>query len=110
MINLAFFLLMSGGTYVLVMLIFAAIFAGGLFLARRGADDRQIDQGRRSFFGGRGSTDDHALFFGLQVVIQIFGGDQLRSRLHHLITSEDETDSAAEKRRFMKSIASLLIE
>jgi hypothetical protein len=110
MIDLAFFLLMSGGTYALVMLIFAAIFAGGLFLARRGADDRQIDQGRRSFFGGRGSTDDHALFFGLQLVIQIFGSDQLRSRLHHLITSEDETDSAHEKRRFMKSIASLLIE
>jgi hypothetical protein len=110
MIDLAFFLLMSGGTYALVMLIFAAIFAGGLFLARRGADDKRIDQGRRSFLGGRGPADDHALFFGLQLVIQIFGSDQLRSRLHHLITSEDETDSAAEKRRFMKSVASLLME
>jgi hypothetical protein len=110
MINFALLLLMSGGTYVLVMLIFAAIFAGGLFLARRGPDDKQIDQARRSFFSGRGSTDNHALFFGLQLVIQIFGSDQLRARLHHLITSEDETDSADEKRRFMKSIASLLIE
>jgi hypothetical protein len=108
MINHAFFLLMSGGTYVIVMLIFAAVFAGGLYLARRGGN--QIDQGRRSFLGGRGAPNDHAVFFGLQMVIQIFGSDQLRARLHHLITSEDETDSVDEKRRFMKSIASLLIE
>jgi hypothetical protein len=110
MINLAFFLLMSSGTYVLVMLIFAAVFAGGLYLARRGANDKQIDQGRRSFLGGRGASNDHALFFGIQLVIQIFGSDQLRSRIRHLIEAEDETDSADEKRRFMKSIASLLIE
>jgi hypothetical protein len=108
MIDPAFFLLMSGGTYALVMLIFAVVFAGGLLLARRG--DNQIDQGRRSFLSGRGAADDHALFFGLQLVIQIFGSDQLRARLHHLIVSEDGTDSADEKRRFMKSVASLLIE
>src|SRR5215510_5757309 len=110
MIGPAFLLLMTSGTYLLVMLIFAAIFAGGLYLAWRGSGENQIDQGRRSFLGGRGARDDHALFFGLQLVIQIFGSDQLRARLHHLITSEDETDSADEKRRFMKSIASLLIE
>ncbi|HEU0178291.1 MAG TPA: hypothetical protein VFV58_28845 [Blastocatellia bacterium] len=109
MINFAFFLLMSSGTYVLVMLIFAAVFAGGLYLARR-AGDKQIDQGRRSFLGGRGEPNDHALFFGVQLVIQIFGSDQLRSRFRHLIEAEDETDSADEKRRFMKSVASLLIE
>ena len=110
MSDLAFFLLMSGGTYVLVMLIFAAVFAGGLYLARRGADDKRIDQGRRSFLGGRVASSDHALFFGLQLVIQIFGSDQLRSRLRYLIEAEDDTDSVEEKRRFMKSVASLLIE
>jgi len=108
MINPAFFLLMASGTYLLVMLIFAAVFAGGLYLARRG--DNQIDQGRRSFLSGRGATDDHALFFGIQLVIQIFGSDELRSRIHRLIEAEDDTDSADEKRRFMKSVASMLIE
>ena len=98
MINLAFFLLMSAGTYFIVMLIFAAIFAGGLIMARRGAND-QIDQGRRSFLGGRGSADDHALFFGLQMVIQIFGSDQLRARIHHLIETEGETGGAGEDRK-----------
>jgi Protein of unknown function (DUF1517) len=106
----AFLLLMTSGTYLLVMLIFAAIFAGGLYLAWRGSGENQIDQGRRSFLGGRGARDDHALFFGLQLVIQIFGSDQLRARIHRLIEAEDETDSADEKRRFMKSVASMLIE
>jgi hypothetical protein len=46
----------------------------------------------------------------MQLVIQIYGSDQLRARLANLIQSEDETDSADEKRRFMKSVASLLIE
>ena len=53
---------MASGTYLLVMLIFAAIFAGGLYLAWRGSGDKQIDQGRRSFLGGRGARNDHALF------------------------------------------------
>jgi hypothetical protein len=110
MINFAFFLLMASGTYLLVMLIFAAIFAGGVYLAWRGSGENRIDQGRRSFLGGRGATDDHALFFGLQLVIQIFGSDQLRARIHRLIEAEDGTDSADEKRRFMKSVASMLIE
>src|SRR5262245_31589724 len=110
MIEPVFFLLMASGTYLIVMLIFAAIFAGGVFLAWRGAGDKRIDQGRRSFLSGRGAADDHALFFGLQLVIQIFGSDQLRSRIHHLIETEGETGGAGEKRRFMKSVAALLIE
>jgi hypothetical protein len=100
---------MASGTYLIVMLIFAAIFAGGVYLAWRGAGDKRIDQGRRSFLSGR-SVDDHALFFGVQLVIQIFGSDQLRARIHRLIEAEDETDNAYEKRRFMKSVASMLIE
>ncbi len=110
MINPAFFLLIGAGTYTLLMLILAAIFAGGIYLAWRGSDQKQIDRGRRSFLGGRGAQNDHALFFGLQLVIQIFGSDQLRARLARLIESEDETDSADEKRKFMKSLASLQIE
>jgi hypothetical protein len=110
MIEPAFLLLMASGTYLLVMLIFAAIFAGGLYLAWRGSGDKQIDQGRRSFLGGRGSRNDHALFFGVQLVIQIFGSDQLRARIHRLIEADDDSDSADEKRRFMKSVASMLIE
>src|SRR5262245_25046379 len=110
MTNPAFFLLMASGAYVLVMLILAAIFAGGIFLSWRGSGQNQIDHGRRSFLGGRSAQNDHALFFGIQLVIQIYGSDQLRARLARLIGSEDETDSADEKRRFMKSVASLLIE
>jgi len=110
MTNPAIFLLLATGTYLLVMLIFAAIFAGGIYMAWRGSGENRIDQGRRSFLGGRGQQNDHALFFGLQLVIQIFGSDELRARIHRLIEAEDETDSADEKRRFMKSVASLLIE
>src|SRR5262245_9710322 len=101
---------MATGTYLFVMLIFAAIFAGGIYIAWRGSRDKRIDQGRRSFLGGRGAPNDHALFIGLQLVVQIFGSDQLRARIHRLIEAEDETDSADEKRRFMKSVASMLIE
>jgi hypothetical protein len=106
----AILLFIATSTYLLVMLIFAAIFAGGIYLAWRSPNDKRIDQGRRSFLGGRGQQNDHALFFGLQLVIQIFGSDQLRARIHRLIEAEDETDSADEKRRFMKSVASMLIE
>lgn len=110
MINPAFLLLMATGAYLIVMLILAAVFAGGIFLAWRGSGENKIDQGRRSFLGGRSAQNDHALFFGIQLVIQIYGSDQLRARLARLIEAEDETDSADEKRRFMKSVASLLIE
>ena len=110
MTNPAIFLFIATSIYLFLMLIFAAIFAGGIYMAWRGSDGNRIDQGRRSFLGGRGQQDDHALFFGLQLVIQIFGSDQLRARIHRLIEAEDETDSADEKRRFMKSVASMLIE
>src|SRR5262245_66230578 len=107
--NPALLLLMTSGTYLLVMLIFAAIFAGGLYLAWRGSGENQIDQGRRSFLGGRGARDDHALFFGLQLVIQIFGSDELRARIHRLIEAEDETQRAGEKRPLQKFGASSMI-
>lgn len=104
------FWLLGAGIYWLVMLIFAAIFAGGIYLSVRGNQQGQIDGSRRSFLSGRKQENDHALFIGIQIVIQIFGSDELRAKLARLVEAEDETDSAQEKRRFMKSVASLLIE
>lgn len=106
----SFALLLGASIYWLVMLILAAIFAAGIYVTRRSDDQRQIDGGRRSFLAGRAKQDDHALFFGIQIVVQIFGSDELRARLARLVDAEDETDSAQEKRRFIKSVASLLIE
>jgi hypothetical protein len=90
------------------MLILAAVFAVGIYVTRRAGNQSQIDSGRRSFLAGR--KDDHAFFFGIQIVVQIFGSDALRAQLARLFDAEDETDSAQEKRRFIKSVASLLIE
>jgi len=105
-------LLMSTGAYLLLMLILGAMFAGGIYLARRPADPGQINTGRRSLLSGRfGQREDqHALFFGLQLVIQVFGGDELRAHLARLVNAEDDTDTAQEKRHFMKSVAALLTE
>ncbi|MGH9837504.1 MAG: DUF1517 domain-containing protein [Blastocatellia bacterium] len=96
---------MATGFYLFIMLILAAAFAGGLYLATRGSN--QLDQGRRSFLTGRAGSD-HALFFGVQLVIQIFGSDELRARLARLIEAEET--SATDKRRTLKSLAALLIE
>src|SRR5262245_49995294 len=102
---------MSSGIYFLVMLVFAAIFVGGVYMALTGSGQRGLNKGRRSFLTGQGGNEESvAIFFGIQLVIQIFGSDELRARLARLIEAEDETDSADEKRRFMKSVASLLIE
>jgi hypothetical protein len=103
--------LISSGIYYLVMLILGVIFAGGIYLALTGAKQGRINQGRRSFISGQSADEpDHALFFGIQLVIQIFGSDELRARIVRMIEAEDNTDSADEKRRFMKSVASLLLE
>ncbi len=97
--------------YLIVMLIFAAIFAGGIYLALSGSTQGRVNPGRRSFLTGRDQEDGrHALFFAIQFAIQIFGGDELRAKLARLIEAEDNTDSAEEKRRFIKSVASLLLE
>jgi hypothetical protein len=101
---------MGTGTYLIVMLIFAAIFAGGIFLALSGSKQGKLNAGRRSFLTGRGQESEEVLFFGIQLVIQIFGSDQLRASLARLIDAEDNTDSTDEKRRFIKSVASLMLE
>lgn len=102
------FLLLGGSMFILLLLIFAGLFAGGLYLMRSGSQAGQLNGGRRSFL--KGGSSDHALFFGIQLVVQIYGGDELRAKLARLIEAEDNTDSAQEKRRFIKSVASLLSE
>lgn len=87
------------------MIILTGVMVYGLYLNRTAP--KEINAGRRSFLTGRGP---HAIFIGVQLVIQIFGSDELRARLARLVDAEDETDDAGEKRRFIKSIASLLIE
>jgi Protein of unknown function (DUF1517) len=106
MTNLALLLLLATSFYLFLMLVLAAVFAGGLYLATRGS--KQLDAGRRSFLTGRGPSNEHALFFGIQLVVQIFGSDELRARLARLVEA-DET-SAADKRRTLKSLAALLTE
>jgi len=99
------FYLLGTGVYLFLMLLFGALFLGGIYLSRRPAG--QLNASRRSFLGG--STEEpHVVFFGLQLVIQIFGSDDLRAKLHRLVEAEET--SAADKRRFMKSVVSLLIE
>jgi hypothetical protein len=102
--TLAFFLL-GTAAYLFLMLLLGALFVGGVYLARR--PSKQLNASRRAFLGGS-QSEPHAVFFGLQLVIQIFGSDELRQKLHRLVQAEET--SAADKRRFIKSLASLLTE
>lgn len=102
-------LLMSTEVYILVLLILGAVMAGGIFLAVR--SPKAISSSRREFLRGSSVEDgQHAVFFGIQIAIQVFGGDTLRAQLASLVEAEDQTDTAEEKRRFTKSVASLLTE
>ena len=102
-------LLLATSAFLLLLFILALLFAGGVYMALSSSNNKQLNAGRRNFLGGR-VEESHALFFGIQLVIQTFGNDQLRAQLARLIEAEDNTDSAQEKRRFMKSVASLLLE
>jgi hypothetical protein len=99
-------LLLGTGAYLFLMLLLGLLFVGGIYLARRPAG--QLNASRRAFLGGSRADESHALFFGMQLVIQIFGSDELRQKLHRLVEAEET--SAADKRRFLKSLASLLVE
>jgi hypothetical protein len=106
-----FLLLLGTGVFLLLLMLCGIMLAGGLYMVVRGNQQSRISEGRRQFLGGSISNEGrHALFLGMQVAIQIFGSDDLRKKLSDLIQAEDETDSAQEKRRFMKSIVSLLLE
>ncbi len=69
----------------------------------------QIDEGRRSFIGMSGQEDtSYTVFVGVQLIIQVFGSDDLRAQFKQLVDAEEH--DAQGKRRFMKSVASLLLE
>lgn len=68
---------------------------------------------RRGFFSKFSSMFDRRhegepFFFGLQIVINIYGEDELRSRLHRVIASGDGSESPEDKRVFYKRITALL--
>jgi hypothetical protein len=70
---------------------------------------------RRGFFstlGGlfSGRKHDEIFFYGLQVVINVYGEDTLRQSLHRVITSGEVEERPEAKRSFYKRIASLLLE
>jgi hypothetical protein len=104
MIQFALLVLMATSLFLFLVLILGAVFATGLYLATRGS--RQLNEGRRAFMTGGGG--DHAVFFGIQIVVQVFGSDELRSRLVRVLEAPES--SAHDKRRTMKSIAALLLE
>jgi hypothetical protein len=102
-------ILMSTEVFILAILLLGGLLATGVFLAAR--RPKEISSSRREFLRG-GSVDEgsYAVFIGLQIAIQVFGSDTLRAQLAALVNAEDETDTPEEKRRFTKSVASLMIQ
>ena len=94
--------------YLLFMVVLGGLLVGGIYMARHHGQG-QIDEGRRSFIGIGGREDtSYVVFLGVQLVIQVFGSDDLRARLKSLVDTEEY--DAQGKRRFLKSVASLLLE
>jgi hypothetical protein len=62
----------------------------------------------KSMFNSRREGDP--FFFGVQMVINVFGEDDLRRRLHAVIASGGESESPAQKKIFYKRISALLRE
>ena len=100
---------MSTGIFILAIILLGGLMVTGIYLAVR--SPKQLSNSRRDFLRG-GSVDEgkHAVFFGIQIAIQVFGSDNLRAQLAALVAGEDQTDTSEEKRRFTKSVASLLIQ
>ena len=68
---------------------------------------------RRGFFSKIGSVFERqgdTVFFGMQCVINIYGEDTLREKLHNVIESGSSIETPAEKRSYYKRIAALLRE
>lgn len=103
-----FLLFLGTFAYLLLMLFLGGLLVGGIYMATR-REPGQIDEGRRSFIGMSGQeATDYSVFLGVQLVIQVFGSDDLRLQLKRLVDAEEY--DAQGKRRFMKSVASLLLE
>ena len=62
----------------------------------------------KSMFNSRREGDP--FFFGVQMVINIFGEDELRRKLHTVIASGIESESPSQKKTFYKRISALLRE
>ena len=62
----------------------------------------------KSIFDRRREGDP--FFFGVQIVINVFGEDELRKRLHRVISSAPATESPRQKHDFYKQVAALLRE
>ena len=118
---------MSTELYLIAMCVFVAILGGGSYLIFSTRQSSPYhDPGRRSLFGFGERSDGQALFFGLQIAVRVFGSDTLRAQLASLILPEVDAAAVAEdglsmdelpalenlsaKRKFLKSISSLLIE
>ncbi len=100
-------LLLATGLFLFLLFALALVAAGGVALARSG--NKQLDAGRRSFLTGR-EEQSHALFFGVQMVLQTFGNDRLRAQLAQLVAATETQDSARAKDRFVDSTVALLLE
>lgn len=83
---------MGTEVYLIVMVFLGALFATGLYLTYSSRGNKPLNQARRSFIGGWGGTDQRATFIGLQLAIQVYGSDDLRSRLVALLSGRGTAD------------------
>jgi hypothetical protein len=70
-----------------------------------------MSMNRRGFMSKVGSffkRPGDELFYALQVVVNVFGEDDLRQALHRVVLTGGEMESPAQKRAFYKQIAALL--
>jgi hypothetical protein len=68
---------------------------------------------RRGFFSGLGSLfkkRGEVVFFGLQIVVNVYGEDAMRDALHRVLASGGDSERPSEKRAFYKRISALLME
>ncbi len=68
---------------------------------------------RRGFFSrllGRTPEEGDAVFFGLQLVVNVGSDDTLRANLHRVVNRPVATERPAEKRAFYKRVTAVLLE
>ncbi len=101
---------MSNQLYLILMLILGVILASGIMLIRLDRSDRQIDRGRRSMIGLASDPENRAIFFGVQIAMQVFGSDNLRKAIFDILGCNETTEDPATKRRTIRAISALLLE
>lgn len=66
---------------------------------------------RRNFFSNLfGKRRGESIFIGVQVAINAFGDEGLRSKVHRIIEESADDETPEEKRRFYKRLITLLVE